>query len=109
MNLYKIYNDNKWIIILVIFLILGIIFYFSRRETFEGDISFYKDIRPLFLESDIDIMKKIAGLDLSNYEDVKKNAEKIFKRLDEGSMPCYGGWPKENIDKFKEWMKSMRE
>lgn len=67
-------------------------------------LSFAADIRPLFRESpDIDAMKNF-GLDLSSYEDVKLQAEGIYNRLDDGSMPCDEPWPKEQIARFKQWM-----
>jgi hypothetical protein len=67
-------------------------------------LSFAADIRPLFRDSpDIDAMKSF-GLDLSSYDDVKAQAEAIYSRLDDGSMPCDDPWPKEQIAKFKQWM-----
>ena len=67
-------------------------------------LSFATDIRPLFRdEQDVEVMKNV-GLDLSSYEDVKKNAEAIHERVADGSMPCDDGWPKEQVAKFKQWM-----
>jgi len=67
-------------------------------------LSFATDIRPLFRDSpDVEAMKSF-GLDLSSYDDVKDRAEAIYKTLDEGSMPCDGPWPKEQIATFKQWM-----
>jgi hypothetical protein len=67
-------------------------------------LSFATDIRPLFRESpDIEAMKSF-GLDLSSYDDVKAQAEAIYKTLEDGSMPCDGPWPKEQIARFKQWM-----
>ena len=67
-------------------------------------LSFAGDIRPLFRdEPDVEAMKSF-GLDLSSYDDVKKNAEAIYSRLADGSMPCDGEWPKEQIAKFKQWL-----
>ncbi len=51
-------------------------------------LSFAKDIRPLFRDSpDIDTMKDF-GMDLSAYADVKAQAESIYERVLDGSMPC---------------------
>ena len=47
---------------------------------------------------------KDMGLDLSSYEDVKAKAEGIYSRLKDGSMPCDGPWPDEQVEKFKRWM-----
>ena len=67
-------------------------------------LSFATDIRPLFRDSpDVDAMKSF-GLDLSSYEDVKTQAEAIYARLEDGTMPCDDPWPKEQIAKFKRWM-----
>lgn len=67
-------------------------------------LSFASDIRPLFRDRDVSTMVQTASLDLSSYEDVKKNAQLIYERLREGSMPCDGPWPQEGIDRFKQWM-----
>lgn len=67
-------------------------------------LSYAADIRPLFRESpDIEAMKSF-GLDLSSYDDVKTHAAAIHERLEDGSMPCDGEWPKEQVAKFKQWM-----
>jgi hypothetical protein len=67
-------------------------------------LSFATDIRPLFRdEPDVKTMKRM-GLDLSSYEDVKANAEGIYSRLEDGSMPCDGPWPKDQVSLFKRWM-----
>jgi hypothetical protein len=67
-------------------------------------LSFAKDIRPLFRESpDIDAMKGF-GLDLSSYDDVKAQAEAIYSRLEDESMPCDEPWPKEQIARFRQWI-----
>ncbi len=67
-------------------------------------LSFAKDIRPLFRDDlDVEAMKSF-GLDLSSYDEVKAAAAAIFERLDDGSMPCDGAWPKEQIARFKQWM-----
>jgi len=67
-------------------------------------LSYAADIRPLFRdEPDVEAMKSF-GLDLSSYDDVKKHADAIYERLADGSMPCDGEWPKEQVAKFKQWM-----
>jgi hypothetical protein len=67
-------------------------------------LSFAKDIRPLFRDSpDIDSMKEY-GLDLSSFADVKAQAEEIYSRVLDGSMPCDEPWPKDRIALFKQWM-----
>ncbi|HLI62619.1 MAG TPA: hypothetical protein VKV05_04410 [Terriglobales bacterium] len=67
-------------------------------------LSFAADIRPLFRdEPDVEAMKGF-GLDLSSYENVKAQAEAIYKTLEDGSMPCDEPWPPERVAKFKQWM-----
>ncbi len=67
-------------------------------------LSFAKDIRPLFRDSpDVDSMKDY-GLDLSSFTDVKAQAEEIYARVLDGSMPCDEPWPKDRIALFKRWM-----
>ena len=67
-------------------------------------LSFAKDIRPLFRDTpDIDTMKDF-GMDLSSFADVKAQAEEIYARVLDGSMPCDEPWPKDRIALFKRWM-----
>jgi hypothetical protein len=67
-----------------------------------GEPSFAADIRPLFRDSDVAAMK--FRLDLSSYEDVRANADEIYERLEDGSMPCDGGWPANQVAMFKAWI-----
>lgn len=67
-------------------------------------LSFAKDIRPLFRDDpDVEAMKPF-GLDLSSYTDVKTQAESIYETLENGSMPCDGAWPEDQVARFKQWM-----
>ena len=67
-------------------------------------VGFANDIRPLFRDSpDVDSMKDY-GLDLSSYEEVKAQADAIYARLEDGSMPCDGAWPEKQIALFKQWI-----
>ena len=67
-------------------------------------LSFAKDIRPLFRDSpDVDSMKDY-GLDLSSFTDIKAQAEEIYTRILDGSMPCDEPWPKDRIALFKRWI-----
>jgi hypothetical protein len=65
-------------------------------------LSFERDIRPLFRPSDVDDMS--FAFDLSSYEDVRENAELIYERLADGSMPCDGEWPPEDVERFRRWI-----
>lgn len=64
--------------------------------------SFAADIRPLFREKDI--RRMAFAFDLTDYEDVKANADGIYNRLADGSMPCDGAWPTEQLALFHRWI-----
>ena len=64
--------------------------------------TFSADIRPLFRTRDVDAMR--FALDLSSYEDVRANADAIYERLSQGTMPCDGPWPPEQTARFQAWM-----
>jgi hypothetical protein len=68
----------------------------------EHDVSFERDIRPLWRERDVKSMS--FAFDLSSYDDVRDNAEAIYERLDAGTMPCDGAWPAEDVNRFRAWM-----
>jgi hypothetical protein len=64
--------------------------------------SFERDIKPLFRAGDRDSMK--WAFDLSSYDDVARNSDAILERLREGTMPCDGGWPDEQVALFERWI-----
>jgi hypothetical protein len=64
--------------------------------------SYARDIRPLFRESDRESMD--FAFDLWDYDDVRAHAEIILQRLSEGTMPCDGEWPNEQIATFRRWV-----
>jgi hypothetical protein len=68
----------------------------------EAQLSFAQDIRPLFRDRDIQSMS--FAFDLSSHGDVSGNAEAIYERLASGSMPCDGGWPAEDVERFRTWI-----
>jgi hypothetical protein len=65
-------------------------------------ISFERDIKPLFREGDRQSMK--PAFDLWSYDDVARNSDAIVERLRDGSMPCDGAWPDEQVDAFEAWL-----
>jgi hypothetical protein len=77
-----------------------------RKEGAEmdEDVTFAGDIRPLFSNRDVSSMSRF--FDLSSYDDVRANAERIYRRLADGTMPCYGSWPAHNVQRFRTWMDS---
>ena len=68
----------------------------------EQDMSFERDIRPLWRERDVRSMS--FAFDLSSYDDVRDNAEAIYGRLDAGTMPGDGAWPAEEVNRFRAWI-----
>ena len=42
--------------------------------------------------------------DLHSDEDVRTNAEIIYERLADGSMPCDEEWPEERVAVFRSWI-----
>ena len=96
------------IIAIAVIIILWLIKYLFNRQNnnelmISRSVSFKNDIRPLFNDNDIQAMKSF-GLNLSKYEDVKEWSTRIYSRLVDGSMPCYGAWPKKNVQLFKKWI-----
>jgi hypothetical protein len=65
-------------------------------------VSFEAQIRPLFRPEDVEEMS--WAFDLSSYEDVKENAEAIYERLADGSMPCDGPWKAEQVQRLRGWI-----
>jgi hypothetical protein len=64
--------------------------------------SFAQDVRPLFRDR---YVQRMAFLfDLSSYDDVKANAERIYAALSEGSMPCDGAWPADQVALLRRWI-----
>jgi hypothetical protein len=76
-----------------------------------AEVSFAKDIRPLFTSIDVDHMS--AFFDLTSYGDVRNNAQEILQRLkgQGGSVmpppPAKGGdgpWTPDKIGLFQSWI-----
>jgi hypothetical protein len=72
----------------------------------DGQLSFAKDIRPMFTDADVVHMQPL-GIDLSSKDDVEKHAEAIYKVVSEGTMPPRSSgedrWPPEKCERFKLW------
>jgi len=66
------------------------------------DLSFERDIRPLWRERDVKSMT--FAFDLSSYDDVRNNAEAIYDQLASGTMPCDGAWPADDVNRFRAWI-----
>jgi hypothetical protein len=64
-------------------------------------VSFETDVKPLFREGDRHSMQ--SHFDLWSHDDVSQHADAILDRLQEGTMPCDGAWPKAQVDLFRRW------
>jgi hypothetical protein len=67
-----------------------------------GALSFEADIKPLFRERDRESME--FAFDLWAHDDVSDYADAILDRLEAGTMPCDGAWPKGQVDLFRRWI-----
>ena len=67
-------------------------------------LSFATDIKRLFREHDRQSMAK--AFDLWSVDDVRAHASAILTRLADGSMPCDGAWPAEQVQVFRRWVES---
>jgi hypothetical protein len=65
-------------------------------------ISFEQDIKPLFRERDRESMKQ--AFELWSRDDVARSSDAILGRLRDGTMPCDGAWPEEQIAAFQRWV-----
>ena len=46
------------------------------------------------------------AFDLGNYHDVSTHARAILERLSNGTMPCDGKWPEEQVALFRRWVEA---
>lgn len=69
----------------------------------EGNqLSFERDIKPLFRTKDRDSMLK--AFDLFDYEDAVEHADAIVGALRSRRMPCDGAWPDSQVDTLQQWI-----
>ena len=64
-------------------------------------VSFDAHIKPLFRDKDRQSMS--FAFDLSSADDVRTHAAGILRRLQDGTMPCDGAWPADQIAVFERW------
>jgi hypothetical protein len=67
-------------------------------------VSFEAHVKPLFRARDRQSM--VFAFDLWSPADVQAHAADILARLENGTMPCDGAWPRERTDLFKRWTES---
>ena len=72
----------------------------SEIET--SQLSFERDIRPLFREKDREAME--GAFDLWDHEDVSENAAAILEAVAGGEMPCDEAWPAERVALLRQWV-----
>jgi len=67
-------------------------------------ISFATHIKTLFRHRDRNSMR--FAFDLWSYDDVCTHGEDILRRVSNGTMPCDGAWPQEQVDVFRQWIEA---
>jgi hypothetical protein len=67
-------------------------------------ISFEQHIKPLFRERDRQSMK--WAFDLWSHDDVARNGDAILGRLRDGTMPCDGALPDDQVAVFQSWVEA---
>jgi len=67
-----------------------------------GQLSFERDIKPMFRQKDRDSM--MQAFDLFDYDDVVENADAVVGSLRSGQMPCDGAWPAGQVDTLQQWI-----
>jgi hypothetical protein len=44
------------------------------------------------------------AFNLASYEDVRTNADGIYRPPADGVMPCDARWPSEQVERFRTWI-----
>jgi len=71
------------------------------------DVTYFKDIKPLFREKDVTCMQE--RFNLYSYDDVSKYADAIYQQVSTYKMPEDGPWTDDKIKLFKEWMDTGKQ
>lgn len=66
-------------------------------------ITWESDVKSFFRKKDIDAMSA-RGMDLSDKKVVSDNANEIYARVADGTMPCDEPWSQKRIDAFGQWI-----
>jgi CDGSH-type Zn-finger protein/truncated hemoglobin YjbI len=67
----------------------------------DEQVSFATHVKPLFRDRDRQSMS--FAFDLWSADDVRAHAADILDRLANGSMPCDGAWPEQQVAVFRRW------
>ena len=70
----------------------------------EDIVTFGAHVRPLFRR--VDRQSMLFAFDLWAYDDVVRHGAEILRRLESGTMPCDGAWPKAKVETFRRWVES---
>jgi hypothetical protein len=49
------------------------------------------------------------AFDLWDVDDVRSNADAIFGRIRQGTMPCDGGWSSDKVELFGRWLATGKQ
>ncbi len=74
----------------------------TDRPDSPAQLSFERDVRPLFRGKDRDSMRR--AFDLWSRNDVQAHQGAILEQLRNGTMPCDGRWPPEQVATFERWI-----
>ena len=67
-----------------------------------AQLSFERDVRPLFREKDRDAM--LRAFDLWSLSDVQAHQGAIVEQVRSGTMPCDSRWPPEQVATLERWI-----
>jgi CDGSH-type Zn-finger protein/truncated hemoglobin YjbI len=67
-------------------------------------VSFTTHVKPMFRSKDRQSM--LFAFDLWSHDDVRTHAGEVLARVANGSMPCDGAWPDEQVQVFRRWTES---
>ena len=76
----------------------------GSKDMADDTVDFEQDIKPLFREGDRAAMR--FAFDLWSADDVSAHADAILKQLEDGTMPCDGAWPAEQVAVFRRWVEA---
>ncbi|HEX4254564.1 MAG TPA: hypothetical protein VH089_05720, partial [Streptosporangiaceae bacterium] len=64
-------------------------------------VSFATHVKPMFRAKDRQSM--LFAFDLWSYDEVRTHAADVLARVANGTMPCDGAWPGEQVQAFRRW------
>lgn len=70
----------------------------------EVNLGFTEHVKGMFRKMDRESMSFV--FDLWSYSDVCKHAGEILRRIESGTMPCDGPWPRKKVEILRRWIES---